>query len=147
MVKKLMSEFTDDALITSVKGRSHEHTFGLASRMNKFMCFMPDSKSQKVKLDVEEFNVLIEGDKTSAAQKFVDPIHNEKSVFSLGSMSNESLVPITFPDDGSGSIIHRVAEFRFKELDRKDNSKFQKVLDYVSTCVHILTIAYASIIK
>jgi len=127
-----MSEFTEASGITYIKARSHEHVFGLASRMDKFMCFLPDSKAQKVKLDVEEFNVLIEGGKTSAAKKFDDPIHNEKPVFSLVQLSNESPVPTTFPDDGTGSIIKRMAEYKFRALLNPDSKQHDKILDTVS---------------
>jgi len=143
LVKRILQEFNESSHVTTIVATSYEAKFGLSQRMDKFMCFLPDCKpNDRQGLSVEEFNILIEGDSTDAVVKNGGMMANAKARFGIISIANKSLVPHIFRDDGSGSIIYRICEYKTKRPPTIDDSKVTDVIQNVSPCHSTLHICF-----
>ena len=130
LVRKLMECFCDGSKVTDITAGTFETKFGLAPRLDMHMCFLPDVKSlaSTDKLNEEMFHGLIEGTTSTAAAKNASPLNNTKALFSIASMSNLSLIPHSFSDDGSNSMINRIAQFPFSMPPTRSDKYIDRVI-------------------
>ena len=128
LVRRVCECFCDPSKVSDITAGTFENIFGLTPRMGMHMCFMPDAKHNADHLNEEMFHGLIEGTRSTAAKKNDNPLNNKKASFSLASMSNMSMVPHAFRDDGSGSMIKRIAPYAFSVPKKIDNNLVGRVI-------------------